>query len=871
MQNSSSAEKEKKTAEKPVSRLAALRKKRYEESKYQIPIPMRTYGVIPAPPMVVIFGPPSSGKSLLLNSIVRQCTKQKIDMIRGIISMVTSKTKRMSLYECPADLVSMVDASKIADLVILTIDASVGLEIETFEMLNLLRVHGFPKIACVITKLDSIKEGAQRRAFVKKIKKRMWTEICDGIKIFGMTRVIGGRYLDKEVCNLARFIVQMKYRPFMWRSAHPYIVVDQLQTKKDSEDSLSSNTDIDNMNQQKRKKLFTLTGYVRGGIAMNKKTIFHLPGIGDYRAESISVEDDPCPFTDSQKRKLSERKKPLYAPTSNIKGMMVNNGEIYLEVSAKPTRNVSTYNTSALPQPSFSLFADDPNRNIIISNDDTNNNITENDDNISVSNSITTSNEDTNTNNDKDNENGKDNELVDSQSYYSSEDSDGMTEEAVKRMFKRKEETEQEYIDKFNEEYKSEEKETRDILSQVKDRTKDAHEASMALLERCPEEERLHVEGIPPGRYVRVSMLLPEEVEEIYAPEKLFILGACKEEEMSYSFIQGRVKRHKWFKKTLRSREAHYVSMGWRRFQTVPVFSRKDAVRDKMLKYIPDSVTCNITFYGPICPPGTSFCLLRKLGENKNFRIAANGMQTEIEESPKIMKKLKLIGYPSEIKGHTVFVKDMFHTTQEAAEYEGALLKSVSGLRGQIKKAGENGVCRATFEGEMKMSDIIFLPCFVPISLLKVCLNAEIFRGAEEIRLLKEIREEKGLSLPQKNDSLYGEVKEPVLKKPRPIPTRLLSKAPLSMLIKEAEIIKQEPASEEMRAKVKALESIAEKANAIRQERLLQREQKIKSIIQERELTRKTKENRMKEKAKAEQRQPNKRHKKSKASKKQKK
>ena len=41
----------------------------------------------------------------------------------------------------------MVDLAKIADLVLLMVDASYGFEMETFEFLNILQVHGFPK-AC---------------------------------------------------------------------------------------------------------------------------------------------------------------------------------------------------------------------------------------------------------------------------------------------------------------------------------------------------------------------------------------------------------------------------------------------------------------------------------------------------------------------------------------------------------------------------------------------------------------------------------------------------------------------------------------------------------------------------------------------------
>ncbi len=38
-----------------------------------------------------------------------------------------------------------------------------------------------------------------------------------------------GKYLKREVLNLARFISVMKHRPLTWRLAHPYALVDRFE------------------------------------------------------------------------------------------------------------------------------------------------------------------------------------------------------------------------------------------------------------------------------------------------------------------------------------------------------------------------------------------------------------------------------------------------------------------------------------------------------------------------------------------------------------------------------------------------------------------------------------------------------------------
>lgn len=54
---------------------------------------------------------------------------------------------------------------------------SFGFEMETFEFLNMLQVHGFPKVMCVLTHLDKFDNVKALRATKKKLKNRFWTEV----------------------------------------------------------------------------------------------------------------------------------------------------------------------------------------------------------------------------------------------------------------------------------------------------------------------------------------------------------------------------------------------------------------------------------------------------------------------------------------------------------------------------------------------------------------------------------------------------------------------------------------------------------------------------------------------------------------------
>lgn len=277
------------------------------------------------------------------------------------------------------------------------------------------------------------------------------------------------------------------------------------------------------------------------------------------------------------------------------------------------------------------------------------------------------------------------------------------------------------------------------------------------------ERQRAAVEGFRAGKYAKLVLEnVPAEFVNRFDARMPIIIGGLTPTEDRWGFVQVRIKRHRWHKKILKTNDPLIFSLGWRRFQSLPIYSISDSrTRNRMLKYTPEHTFCFATIYAPLIAPSSGFvCFNSMAATNPGFRIAATGTVLSVDESTEIVKKLKLTGVPYKIFKNTAFIKDMFTTSLEIAKFEGASIKTVSGIRGQIKRAlsKPDGHFRATFEDKILVSDIVFLRAWYPIKPRRFCNPVTNLIGWQPMRLTGEVRRDQGLKAPQEKNSQYRKI-----------------------------------------------------------------------------------------------------------------
>ncbi|KAL1468829.1 hypothetical protein MTO96_041237 [Rhipicephalus appendiculatus] len=803
----------------------------YKRNDTTSPLVDRT-PVEPPPYIVAVVGPPKVGKTTLLQCLIKNFTRQFVSTITGPITIVSGKKRRLTLLECNNDINCMIDVAKVADLVLLVVDASYGFEMETFEFLNICQVHGFPRIMGVLTHLDMIKNAKTLRHTKKQMKHRFWTEIyqaslnplvlchycqhwqkscsghsCGDFSIHDISLLPDPCPLpDKEKRRSLNEKERLLYAPMAGVGGVVFdkdaVYIDLRGSHSHKEGRGENGKQVDQMLQSMMRTTQTIDAKMQTSkfalfsdgtvlspddvesAVQDSESRSRRPALApisedransgsddesdeDMSAEESDVEESEEEIGTRWKENMKEKAAEAFHARSqkqrNLQFLIYGNVDDYKEEEKEETEDTADFLGELFRKVKKQENAQEEKR----SWDDVESTrcmLTETDALIKDDKILDLIKDCFVTGKWGDEEDAE--ALLENDGEGSSGRSKKLSREEREAQIKAKrEERKRKLKEAFDSKYDHEDEKTH--FDELKKEFSEQAQLNQKEFEDLEDERRVQFEGFRAGLYLRVELLrMPCELVEHFNASYPMILGGLSVGEDRTGYCQVRMKKHRWYKRILKSSDPLILSLGWRRFQTMPVFSTQDHNgRNRFLKYTPQHLHCSATFWGPITPQGTGFVAVQQVHEQSaSFRIAATGVILDLDRSTQIVKKLKLTGNPVKIYKKTAFIKNMFTSALEVTKFEGAALRTVSGIRGQMKKALGNppGAFRATFEDKILLSDLVFLRAWteVPVQRFYMTLTTLLAPDEEKtkwqgMKTVGQLRAERGLHATVLQDSLY--------------------------------------------------------------------------------------------------------------------
>ena len=159
--------------------------------------------------------------------------------------------------------------------------------------------------------------------------------------------------------------------------------------------------------------------------------------------------------------------------------------------------------------------------------------------------------------------------------------------------------------EKFNEEFdaeKSGDPNENNYLNHLEHLAEQQTSLNRLEFEKMEDRVRVEYEGFRSGMYVRIEIRkMPCEFVKNFDSRFLSIVGSLGVNESNIGYVQVRLKKHRWYRKILKTKDPLIVSLGWRRFQTIPIYFIQDHnMRNRSLKYTPQHMYCHASFWGGI-------------------------------------------------------------------------------------------------------------------------------------------------------------------------------------------------------------------------------------------------------------------------------
>ncbi|XP_022251873.1 pre-rRNA-processing protein TSR1 homolog [Limulus polyphemus] len=699
-----------------------LRKKKREECLAK----KRSLGGIGNPPfLVAIVSLSVSGSTENLLEAIKSCDNEACVTYskQGHCHISVPRFKHRYTFLIPrsGDVYAILDASKVADTLILLHSIEEPIDESGKTILSCLFAQGLPSTVHVVQGLDLL--SGKRKSEVKKDIQRKIENRFPDEKLHVIDK-------SQDALQLLHYIGSQKKRTLTVRDRRPHL--------------LAEDTSFEKNNSQSSEGTLKVSGYVRGH-PLSVNGLIHIPGWGDFQLSEIDAATDPHPLYFHGSKKSS-------AIGPNNKGETISMDEgirvldranpllqesLEAENTPDPMEGEQTWPTEEEMAQAEAIQDNKKKKKkvpkgtseyqaawIIDSAEEEESDeedITEIDPELQAMEDEDSENEADNTSSDEELDTVSVTEVGDTLKYDEKID----IEEEKKTLVKfREERMEQMFPDEIDTPF---EEPARYRFARYRG-LKSFHSSPWDPKENLPSDyarifqfenfnrtrKRILVderEGALPGWYVTIHIAnVPQAFVDSLSQEHPLVVYGLLPHEQKMSVLNIVVKKHSSCTEPIKSKERLIFHVGYRRFSACPIFSsHSNGDKHKYEKFLRSDVAVVASMYAPIIFPPAPVLVFKEYCDESQHLVAL-GTVLDVNPDRIVAKRVVLSGHPFKINKKSAVVRYMFFNREDIMWFKPVELHSKYGRRGHIKEPlGTHGHMKCVFDSQLKSQDTVLM------------------------------------------------------------------------------------------------------------------------------------------------------------------
>eukprot|EP00697_Spironema_sp_BW2_P009223 gnl/Spiro4/24055_TR11922_c0_g1_i1.p1 gnl/Spiro4/24055_TR11922_c0_g1~~gnl/Spiro4/24055_TR11922_c0_g1_i1.p1 ORF type:complete len:786 (+),score=192.81 gnl/Spiro4/24055_TR11922_c0_g1_i1:51-2408(+) len=652
--------------------------------------------------------------------------------VDGPVTLLAERYKtRFTLFDAPRDLLGILDAAKVADIVVFGMPVT-GADAMGETAHRLLCAQGLPTCCAVLMGLSEMAPKVAKD-LRKQTTKEMETGFTAECKVFCCDT-------DQQLDKFCRHISQVRLKGLAWRSSVPHMLVERFTIVPADETGMVGTLRV--------------TGYLRGEN-MSADQLAHITGYGNFQIRQIDYEADPVPAR-ARHSQMEAEPAAVVAHVPNPETQMSLEGlreiDTALNEQTWPTEEelleaerLRRTRRRRVPEGTSEYQAawlegvpgcyDDDNIDASDSDDNSDTELKR----AQARGAAAATNPHGNTCCDHDDDNSGDDEGDESEGEAQAMELDEMMTQQQRIEERRLLLAQYRAQQAEDEEFPDEMQTPDDMPARIRfakyrglrsfrtspwnpnenlplhygrlwryQNFRQIQKDVLCETSRYPVLEgkfiTIHIDNVPTSPFVS------------WNPTHPMVVSALRTHEQKISVLHFNVQRYPEFSMPIKSKDAMEVHCGFRRYVQYPIYSEysRNCDKLKMERFFVHSRFSVASFCGPTTySPAPIILFTLPTNEVAPRKLVATGSLMCVDPNMIICKKVLLSGHPLRIKRRRAIVRFMFFNPDDVAWFQKVELRTKWGRTGHITQSvGTHGYMKCQFDDTLKNQDTVMMALY---------------------------------------------------------------------------------------------------------------------------------------------------------------